>query len=218
MFTEAAKNLFAVPLLSHKKRETKQQEASPCCCYELTTNVRPHLMFCVCCPAEFDAVHRQRFAGGRGEGARGGEGAVHGGELSSCVHAQEHAGAAGTSTCTGFPQGLNPLVVFSSTRKVYVFLGQNFKYKVFFFQRFGLFRHFCRFSLCFFVTFFVVFVTFLCVLEAFLTFLKISWRFWHIFPFFSSLFPNFLSIFFVCAFWRLLFFPQRFCITQIHWK
>lgn len=52
---------------------------------------------CGCRPAEFDAVHRQRFAGGGGEGARGGEGEVHGRELSSCVHAQEHAGAAGES-------------------------------------------------------------------------------------------------------------------------
>lgn len=45
--------------------------------------------------AEFDAVHRQRFTGGGRKGAADGEGEVHGRDLSSRVHAQEHAGAAG---------------------------------------------------------------------------------------------------------------------------
>ncbi len=41
-----------------------------------TLTVHQYVMFLA--PAEFDAVHRQGFAGGGGEGARGGEGEVHG--------------------------------------------------------------------------------------------------------------------------------------------
>jgi len=48
------------------------------------------------CRPESDAVHRQSVAGGGGEGAAGGARALHGRELSPRVHAEEHAGAAGT--------------------------------------------------------------------------------------------------------------------------
>lgn len=52
-------------------------------------------MYIWCSVAEFDAVHRQRFTGGGRKRAAGGEGEVHGRDLSSRVHAQDHAGAAG---------------------------------------------------------------------------------------------------------------------------
>lgn len=49
------------------------------------------------CVAEFDAVHRQRLIGGGGEGAGGGQEAVHVQQLSPSVHAPDHAGAAGST-------------------------------------------------------------------------------------------------------------------------
>lgn len=46
---------------------------------------------------ELDAVHCQRVVGWGGEGAWGGEEEIHGWDLSSSVHAKDHAGAAGGS-------------------------------------------------------------------------------------------------------------------------
>lgn len=45
---------------------------------ETSTTMHHYLLFSGCRLAEFDAVHRQRFAGAGGEGARGGEEEVHG--------------------------------------------------------------------------------------------------------------------------------------------
>ena len=69
-----------------------------------------------CSVAEFDAVHRQRFTGGGRKRAAGGEGEVHGRDLSSRVHAQEHAGAAGV-----FANEINGINIFWITLPLWHF-------------------------------------------------------------------------------------------------
>lgn len=58
------------------------------------------LMLCVCCRAEFDAVHCQGPPGGGGEAAGGGPPALHGRHMSSGLRAQDHAGAPGSGPRT----------------------------------------------------------------------------------------------------------------------
>lgn len=91
-------------MTSSRKHQLKVRASTFCCiCFLYASRVRSHGFIL----AELDAVHRQRFAGWGGAGAHSREAEVHVWDLSSSVHAEEHAGPAGgpwhtvpVSTCT----------------------------------------------------------------------------------------------------------------------